>query len=225
MPPVLAARVPQTPTEWVIIGGSVVVALGFMIVRGLYHRRRRARLGAAAQEMGLAMVDVKSGDAGFVHEQAKGQSRPVLRLCCVGVVDGLAMRLAEFTFDTGSGKSRRTHYSLQLSVECPGEWPALRVEERPGLLRRPISELVGRSKQAADDDPFAARWTTTGEPGSLLSEEAKAFIMGAAKGESWAVGQGWLTYTWRRAGKPEDLGALRARAQGLLDLLRRAPGA
>ena len=219
----LASRMPQTTSDWIIFGAIVAVVIFISALQALHHRRRRASLAAAARELGLQDVDVKSSDAGYIHHPVKGQRGHKLRLCAVGFVADRAARLSEFTFQTGSGKYTRTNYNLQLSLECPESWPAIHLSDKPDFMNRPISQLFRSARPVTDDAVFEKRWQVRGagatRAAATLTPELRALLLQGEKTEFWSIQDGWLTCTRRRACKPKDIRGLIDRAVQVRDAM------
>ena len=81
--------------------------------------------------------------------------------------------------------------------------------------------FLGGGPSPTPDAAFNKRWRVDSEdPGfleSLLTPEIRAFLLSGPKHESWAIGEGWLTCTWRKAGSIKELRQIAERAQSLLD--------
>jgi hypothetical protein len=223
----LATKLPQKPTDWAVFGVILAVVIAVMMLVGLYHSRRRKALLAAAGELGLAPVDLKSPDAQFVHELVKGQRSPKIRLCAVGFLGDQSARLAEYTYVTGYGKHSRTWHSLQVSLECPESWPAVHLGTAPGFMNRPISDLFKGRNPVTEDAAFDKRWQPQGnvaEAARMLTPELRAYLMQGEKTELWSIKEGWITCTWRRACKTTDLPRLIGRVQQARSLVAAAVG-
>lgn len=224
-PPTLAARLPKSPTEWMILGGITATVVLAMIVSTVRDRARRRKLAEALPSLGVEPVELDSPQAEYIHEPQPGEKEFNLRLCAVGMVGGLAARIAEYTFDTGSGKSRHTWPNLQVSLECPLDWPRTAILPTRGFLRRPI-ELFGSSRPAPNETAFNKRWSVTCEDAAfrdaLLTPELGAFLLQGHKTERWSIADGWLTCTWKKACGVRDLADVAQRAHEMLRLAHAA---
>src|SRR6185436_5944124 len=165
----------------------------------------------------LAIVEHGEPERGYVHRKHKGQKDFKIRLCGVGAVGRRAVRAVDFTYQTGSGKSRRTYHNLQVSFDCPPEWPPIWLGDQPEFMHRPISQLFGGGGNASTPDAaFNKRWTVSCEnhvmPVTLLTPEVRELLMQGPKCERWAIADGWVTCTWRKAGTMKDLRQITARA-------------
>ena len=224
----LAARIPRSQSDWIIFGCIFGVIAFVGLINVLHHRRRRRRIAAAVSGLGLESVDLKSADATYVHQQIAGQKAFKLRLCSVGILSGRAARFCEFTYITGSGKSARTHFNTQLSIECPEGWPELVLTGKVDIMHRPISELFKSKAPTAADAEFDKRWQafnpTSAETARRLGPELRQLLLKGHKSEIWCIKDGWLTCTWRKVGTPQDLPSLATRAQDVRDKLAAALG-
>jgi hypothetical protein len=220
-PPTLAARLPKSPTEWMIVGGIAAAVVLAMIVSTMRDRARRRKLAEAFPSLGVEPVELDSPQAEYIHEPQKGETEFTLRLCAVGMLGGLAARIAEYTFDTGSGKSRHTWPNLQASLECPLDWPRTAIFPARGFLQRPI-ELFGSVHPAPNQTAFGKRWSVTSDDAAfrdaLLTPELGAFLLKGHKTERWSIGDGWLTCTWKKPCGVKDLADVVQRAQEMLRL-------
>ncbi len=215
--PFLAARAPKTPADWLVLGGIFGFILLVALVNVLHHRRRRRLLAAAARELGLESVDLKSPDAAYVHQPIAGQKSFKLRVCAVAILADRAARFCEFTYITGSGKSTRTHFNTQLSLECPEHWPELILTGSVDFMHRPVGEFFKSKPGATDDAAFDKRWKTFGpasaETARRLGPEIRALLLQGDKSEIWCIKDGWLTCTRRKVGTAKDLPPLVERTQ------------
>lgn len=230
MPPfcsILAARLPQTATDWYVFLGIAAFVIACMTGSALWHRNRRKKLQSAMELLGLALVLPGEPECGYIHAPQKGQKSFQVRLCGVGALGRRAVRAVEYTFETGSGKSRKTHYNLQVSFDCPVNWPSIWLGEQPDVMHRPISQLFGGGGNAATPDAaFNKRWTVSCEnhamPATLLTADIRDLLMQGPKTERWAIAEGWVTCTWRKAGTMKDLRQIAERSRQMLELAERA---
>jgi len=167
----LIARIPKNPGDWVVFAAILAVVLAGFALTALWNRARRRKILAAAENLGLARVDKGDAEAEYRHRPIKGQHSFDLKLCAVGLIDGHAARLAEFTYSTGRGRGRRTWSNLQVSLECPPQWPTLALDAARGFFRRPITELFKEPQPPVEDEAFNKRWevmcgTAPSRPGS-----------------------------------------------------------
>jgi hypothetical protein len=219
VPPLLASRLPQTSSDWIVFGSIFAVVILALIANDLRHRRRRRQLLAAARELGLESVELNTPEAAFIHTNVKGQRSHKLRLCAVGFLGGRSARLSEYTFTTGSGRHSHTHYNLQLSQECPPDWPTVALADRPDFMHRPITQIFSKAKPVTDDAAFDHRWAVQASDEArakkLFGPDVRALLLNGGKNEFWSVQDGWLTCTWRRVCGPADLTRLVARTEAV----------
>jgi hypothetical protein len=190
----LAYRTPRSTSDWYFIGAVAAFVILMMILVAVYHRRRRGQIALAAQNLGLARVDARAPEAGYVHRPQPRECRFALEVCAVGVLEGRAARIAEYNYATPSGKSHLTHHNLQVSLECPDDWPAIRIPEVYGIAERPAEQLLWVNPAGNPPRPWAADHAQR-----LLSANVRALLAMGGRLEAWDIGDGWLTCTWRKS--------------------------
>jgi hypothetical protein len=205
------------------------VVILVLIANDLRHRRRRKQLLSTARELGLESVDLNTPEAAFIHTNVKGQRSHKLRLCAVGFLGGRSARLSEYTFMTGAGKHSQTHYNLQLSQECPQNWPNVALADRPDFMHRPITQIFSKPRPVTEDSAFDQRWSVQGpdEAGAkdLFGADVRALLLSGERAEFWSIQDGWLTCTWRRVCGPAELPRLIARTETVYAAIAAALGA
>ncbi len=207
----LATRMSRTTADLVLLGALLALLVLGMSGLGIYHRRRRRHLTEAAQALGLTLVDPRSIEAGMLHHTLDGQSLLWLRLCAVGMLDGRAARLAEYSYTIGKGKGAVTYHNLQLCLECPDSWPPIHIADVRGIEHRPGEDFVRIVPGMSADSPDQAT--------ALLSTRARALMAQGAYYEWWDISDGWFACTWRKPCSAKQLPVLIERTTAVLNAL------
>jgi hypothetical protein len=215
----LTLKLHRSQAKGLIVLGAIVAMALFWLTGLAFDRRRRAELSAAMTGLGLTVGDPV--EAHIVHRLDKGQRGLESKFRASEPRSGL--EIAEFTFITGSGKHRRTHHNMQASRPSPGRWPEFRLTKRPGIMRRPVTELVGNQDLGLENERFAKRWSVECHDRDfvvlLLSPIIQDWLMLAPNDESWTIADGRVCITRRRKCDAAETRALVGRLDEFLAML------
>lgn len=196
-----------------IIAAVIVAMLLGVVALAVAERRRRRQLVETFARLGgtiNADPDPQAADealrlSGLFRDLKTG---PVgVRWCARVEVDGLAVRILEHRYSTGSGKNRTIHDHTIVSLPCPPTWPVLTLD-REHLLHK-VANLLGHNDLQLDDPAFNARWRVRTDDENfaivLLSPEIQTRLMTLPKRTAVRVGAGAVSLGWPRRLRPAEL--------------------
>jgi hypothetical protein len=197
---VLQMRPPRTGAEKIAFLGVILASAGAFWLADWYdHRERRrvllewlAGLGFVAGDPALHAQDVH-------YTPEKRHHSFAMRVFAEALWQGRLARVAEFQFETGRGKQRRTWRCFQAAIECPDQWPEFELLAVPRGLTGLMPERTYRRGVKSGDAAFDARWRIASADGAgtgaLLAPELRAWLQNGTWRERWCVRHGWLSCT------------------------------
>ena len=212
---------------------SLPTIIGILLFASRVRKQQRAELQAALGELGCQTVDTKTRDdkaAAFepfsackaLRYGAKG-----VRTAAAGTVDGYEVRLLQHAYTVSTGQSSTTIVHTGVATPVPHGWP--RVVLTGEHLGHKIAGLFGKGDKKLEDEAFNKAWHIEPEANAsgaadeftvlLLAPEVQAFLTPKPRGESWAIGRGWMICLRQGSTKPERLKELTRRVVELRRML------
>jgi len=138
--------------------------------------------------------------------------------------NGVPIRVSEFSFQQGSGKSKVTHRYIQVAAAA-ADVPDFQLQPAGFLATQNLSEikiLPASSKSLAAQ--FSRRWTIiwphSDEAHEHFPEPLLEWLIDAPRYESWTCVKGDLSCSWKRGCTPDQVEQLLARLATFLRLYR-----
>ncbi len=123
-----------------------------------------------------------------------------------GELEGRSVIAIKHSYTVSTGQSTATIVHLCFACRCPMHWPL--VELKPENVIHRIAEALGKNDLELESPVFNRRWRVTTNHADhgllLLTPEIQAMLEHAPKGESWAIGDGWVRLSVRgKATRPQ----------------------
>jgi hypothetical protein len=193
-----------------VIVPSVIIQVA---VSTRFHRRRRERLVARLAELGFQKALLGRALHYTPHRRHHGFN---VYFSAAAEWRGQNLHIAEYSYEIGSGRSRRTLAMTEFAAGLPAGIPAFALQRHPRLAARLIHRLLRRGQAIVDDRAFAKRWLLrTAEAEDLqwfFTPELVEWLANAPRHEhAWRCDGGWLSCTVQRACSSHDAEALLGR--------------
>lgn len=202
-----------------IIGGLVLVGA---CISFILAERRRAELQKFADALGFAF----DPEGSFVEFEEfdpfdRGHSRSAKNFL-TGVRDGVAWRIFDYRYVTGSGKNRRTHHYGVVVGESPLNFPRLALRGESFLDR--FAGAIGFDDIDFESDEFSRAYHVKAEDRKfaydLLHPQMMEYLLELPRYQ-WQFGGPYVLITRGSRFKPAEITAVMAAITGLYE---RVPG-
>jgi hypothetical protein len=184
----LARGLPKSSGEWMMIGAIAVAAIGIWAFLSARDRARRRRIGEQLTSLGFThTAEGLSPDApeiDFFHANPLLKyERNTVRWLAAGELAGRYIRVLEYRYTTGHGKSTSTHDCTIAATDLPIRSGWIVAERKrwftmhaPSQKARPLPESVGdlrRTFHAFYDEERAVSAILTPRVCELLNQWTK----------------------------------------------------
>ncbi len=190
----LASRGPQSPTEWVILGGILVVGLLLWWFFDTREKNRRAEIGEKLRALGFTHDGAGCSPDAPELEFFRGNpllkyERNAVKWLATGDLAGRFVRVLEYRYTTGYGKSTTHHDMTIAATDLPIHTGWLVLErkrwfthhtpsEKPRTLPESAGALCQTFRSFYDDDRVVP---------VILTARVQAIL------EAWSK-KNWLQY-------------------------------
>ncbi len=148
----------------ILVAAALLGLLGWALLAWRRMLKRRKRLEKAGQRMTLRFSAGDPFDLPEMHFHlnlfTQGHSR-LARNVVHGRLDGLAVRLLDYQYESGTGKNRRTHPWQAALIVTDLRLPGLLCQ--PHGLRNPLESLFGFKEVPFEAEPFASAFHVSSE--------------------------------------------------------------
>lgn len=207
------ARIKEPWLIALIIGGVVAIFLTIWLVerarkKAIVEGLRSRGFEVAEQERPLDPVE----DASLLGNPLLLYHKNKVRWSAVGAHNGNVVRLHEYAFTTGAGKSQQTHVFVFASAELPLDMPGFTIERKRWLMsHRP--EIRGDAPLVPDPRMagFACYALVPSSPAAVLTPGVCDELATWDKKYMLRCGDGWVSVGKRGSGKIAEIEDLLAR--------------
>lgn len=203
---------------------TILPAVGLFMVwycaEWLFTKKRLKEVRARLGELGFE----QSQHADLHYEPERKHRGFQVRYSMAADWRGLPVRVAEYEYTTGAGKSSQTHHFFEARVPLDRDWPAFRLEYRKGFLGRPVLQLFSAPKLAAEFGEFGKNAEVVADDPELIARlmgpDLREWLAGRSSKETWCLKDGELSCTWKGACEVRDVESVLGR---LAMFLAKAP--
>ncbi|MBX3381717.1 MAG: hypothetical protein KF805_16615 [Phycisphaeraceae bacterium] len=216
----LRAGIPRGQTKLYVGAPTVVLVFAWAASEAYFDRRRKGMLKSRLEFLGFS----HRASANIHYEPEDSHRNLSLDLNMEADWQGVPIRVTEFSFQQGSGKSATTHRYLQVAA-IADDVPDFRLAPAGFLSRRKASKVTSAHMQETSAAPlFARRWKLTGpfldEASEHFPEPLMRWLLEAPRYESWRCEGGELSCSWKRNCTPDQAEQLLERLASFLRLYR-----
>lgn len=208
----------------VFTGFVVLVVLGIILGNRADKNRRLAIAGRLSGHGWTTIPEPAEPDkhaafTRFAHIGRLPDGPKGVRWAAEGMLDGHPAAIIEYTYSTGSGKSRQTHNLTLVGVAAPNQWPLFTLFPESFFHR--IGEKLGlKADLKLENETFNKRWRISGQSDdtalAILSPEIQQLLEKADNTEWWAIGRGRIVVCHTRKYAPDKLATVTGRMEEFL---------
>lgn len=200
-----------TYASWgIVIGlalGAAAVASAITYTAQLARIRRQQAFQALCDQQGWALARDDAGMPDLLRSclpYRRGHS-VAAGIVLLGARDGLALRVVDGRYTTGSGKHQTRHVVSSVALEMP--FPLQLTIEAEGFGHKLVDALGGEDIDVESDEFSRRFWVQSPDRRKaydVLHAGMIEFLLGVGTQMTWHWNDRWLVLTWTGRLEPED---------------------